>query len=110
MTDDKETKKLLHDKFNANLFKHAEQILKLHERYRQATLGGIGMKAAVPVDSLGETFAQARMIYLAESKQKEKPTPPIEAIKLYTEGFCEGILLGVFLSELGLAALITREK
>jgi len=95
-------------KFDANLAQHAEGIVKLNARYEQATLGGIGMKDLMKPGSLADTYAQARLQFLLEHEAKKGISN--EMLKSKSDGYCTGLIMGVFLSELGLAALITREK
>ena len=96
--------------FDANLVKHADKILELEKLFHQHVVGGASMSKLIASGSVADTYAQARIMFLADTYRRKHPGVSTEALELYAEGYCEGLAIGVFLSELGLASLITREK
>lgn len=98
----------LREQFLADQEKYEDKIVLLFKQFSTVLARGVQMKDVFPPRGLVDTFVKSvSILQLSEMRDANPGRDPRE---VEMESYCAGIILGLFLSETGLAQLITREK
>jgi len=99
---------ILTEQYHSDLEKYADKMTKLYKLYLKTLHPSVSMADIAPPRGLVDTFMKSVAIIQIRQLHEKSPNRPMAIVEM--ESFCAGILFGIFLSEMGLASLITREK